>query len=480
LQQTLPPKQEGVYTASVPPDSEKLQDAVLEALHEFKLFKEIKKVEGRAESLQTAIELAAAVPTDLILIPKIKQFNVTYAGRNGVHYPKLVLWSLIEWASWFMADELYRIDMTCEFELRRGHDRNHLDTRISTTSLTKPISDIQRGIKIWGAVRVPGALHKDNFRKVGSTLLPHAARDMQVNILRNVMPAFRKVIQTSEVLKPAPKAPTVPGETTGLPLVPEVKQNAACIFGVDSYNELTLAPLSTAASDAKAFKEFLAASANPDYAASNLVLRVNQDATLAGMKRVLDEFVAMANKKKLGSAVFYFAGRGALARTETGDSAFYILPSDADITNLDGTALSLKLLASNLHLVNAEQVIIILDCGFDPSGAGRCAPTGAGFKGPVQFPEVLYSPANYSLLSAAAPGAPAFDSPALKAGLLTNFLIKAAHNPKLFGTSNTIEMRRLHEYLSTMVPAEANKLGATQEPGLFGSGAANTLFGKKE
>ncbi len=490
LQQAPLQPQEGVHAATVSPGPGEIQDSLVTMLRDLEVFKDVKSVEGQPDSVRSAISLASSAQSDLILIPKVKQFNVVYEGRNGTHIPKVIVWSLFEWMSWFMADELYRVDMTCEFDFRDGANGNLLYSQVRSVSTRKPVSDYQRGIKIWGIVRMPGSLNEKNYRNVGTVVGPHAIQDMHVNFLRSVLPAFERFSRTPAFTSRFSRTAVLPERTTRVdpketidtqpkPPVKEPERNIAYIFGVDDYDELTISPLKHAAADAKAFKEqLLAKSTKPQFKPDDLHVLVNEWASFNAMKRALDDAVA-SSKKKLKTVVFYFAGRGALGKSSAGDPMFYLLPQDADITNLEGTALSLRRLASGLRPVNAEQVIVILDCGFDSAGKGRSAPTGVKFISSVKYPSALRTHAGYSILAAAGAGRAAYESGVLKSGLLTNALVRGAGSARVLGSDRALGMREAYDYAKTAVPVEARKLGFMQEPYLFGTAPLNVLYGKK-
>jgi uncharacterized caspase-like protein len=222
----------------------------------------------------------------------------------------------------------------------------------------------------------------------------------------------------------------------------------------------------------------LAKSSAPKFKFDDIHLVQNEWASLSKMKTALNDAVS-ASKQKLLTVVFYFAGRGAVAQNDDGDPVYYLLPQNADLTNLAGSALSLGELAGSLRSVNAENVIIILDCGFDATGAGRSAPTGARFLSAINYPTALHTRPGYSLLTAAAAGAPAYESESVSAGLLTTALLKAAESREALGSDGSLEMREAFKYLETAVPSQANKLGLRQSPKLFGTGTSSVLTGGK-
>jgi hypothetical protein len=202
LQQVPLYPREGVYAATVEPDARQIQDSFAAMLRDLEIFKEVRQVEGEAtNSAEAAVSAARAVKSDIILVPKVKQFDVTYVGHNGAHVPKLIVWSLFEWISWFMADEIYRLDMTCEFDFRYGSDGERIKSYLRAVPAERPVSDIQRGIKIWGIVRIPGSLHEGNFRNVASVLEPHAVQEMQVDFLSSVLPAFQRIARALHCLR---------------------------------------------------------------------------------------------------------------------------------------------------------------------------------------------------------------------------------------------------------------------------------------
>lgn len=465
----LPPYRapEGVFAASVAPDTGVIQNSFVESLRELELFKEVKKVKGgRPGSGWEAFQLSRNEGADLVLVPKVTQFNVTYEGRNNFYIPKLILWSLLEFASWVIADEKYRVDMTCEFELRRSDNSIVIArSRRHPIHTVKPVNDFQRGIKLWGMVKVPNSLTQDNFKNVASAMSSHVSREMEVSFVRNVWPSFyRKIPQQ---IKPPPVDDDDDDDDDG---DRKPRTNMACIFGIDSYDELTLSPLKYAAADAKAFHRLLATSLHPVFAKS---IFTNKSATREKMKEALKKARGISRNKKLGTFVFYFAGRGALVK-EKGRSVFYLLPRDANAVDLKGTAFSLEDLEDDLLFISAERLIVILDCGFDPSGEGRSVPTRAKFLR-LNFPKSLLNKSRLSLLTACPPGKPAYESNRLRHGLLTHLLLEAASNPKVLGDDHALQMNDAFKYVGDNM----QDLNDKQFPRLLGPSKSNTLIGLK-
>ncbi len=485
MKQVFKPKKQGATTVSVIPDTAAIQDVVVTVLRDLELFRDVDRVEGAPEDEPAAIEMASAAKPDFVLVPKVTQFDVSYVGRNGNYIPKLVLWSLLEWASWFVADEPYRVDMTCEFSFRDGENGNMLYHQTVSVSTEKPVTDFQRGIKIWGIVRIPGSLNDKNYKNVGFVVGPHAVQEVGLGFLQNVIPAYYRFTKTDRFAKRFSRSPDKkpirpvkpPERDLPPPEVVEAVRSIAYIFGVDSYDELSFDPLNHAAADAAAFKELLTKSLKPEFKSDDVHILLNEWASRSAVKGALDDLIA-SSKEKLDTVVFYFAGRGAITENEGDQASFYILPQDAEAVNVEGSGLSLEDLASSLRLVNAEHVIVILDCGFEPFGAGRSVPTGARFAGALNFPSSIYRKEGYALLTASSPGKSAFESGELRHGIFTNALIKAGSEVRKY--NRDFDLRRAFKYLASAVSDGAKRAGTKQQPQLLGSeGVKVILLGEK-
>lgn len=132
------------------------------------------------------------------------------------------------------------------------------------------------------------------------------------------------------------------------------------ILGINAYQN-GVPKLSTAAADAQKLNQIL-----KDKHEYECLLRVDQDVTLAGLKKLLDEDLPqlVTNDDRV---LFYFAGHGVATNGDEGPEG-YLLPQDARLDD-DRTFLQMTELNQSLCALQCRHMLVILDCCF--AGAFR-------------------------------------------------------------------------------------------------------------
>lgn len=131
----------------------------------------------------------------------------------------------------------------------------------------------------------------------------------------------------------------------------------ALIIGVGSYADARLrVPGGTTANDARALAALLR---DPQLAAYlNAQVNVLLDAK-ASRTNILDALEDLANRAHGGTALIFFAGHG----EPVGDS-YALLPYDADLKDLAGTAITAEVFHQRVAKVraNAQRLVVLLNC----------------------------------------------------------------------------------------------------------------------
>ncbi|HEX5602471.1 MAG TPA: caspase family protein, partial [Pyrinomonadaceae bacterium] len=132
------------------------------------------------------------------------------------------------------------------------------------------------------------------------------------------------------------------------------------ILGINAYQN-GVPKLSTAAADAEMLNQIL-----KDKHGYECLLRVDQEVTLNGLKKLLDEDLPQMVTKD-DRVLFYFAGHGVATNGDDGPEG-YLLPQDARLDD-DRTFLQMTELNQSLCALQCRHMLVILDCCF--AGAFR-------------------------------------------------------------------------------------------------------------
>ncbi|HKG59671.1 MAG TPA: caspase family protein [Pyrinomonadaceae bacterium] len=132
------------------------------------------------------------------------------------------------------------------------------------------------------------------------------------------------------------------------------------ILGINAYQN-GVPKLSTAAADAETLSQILT-----DKHEYECFLRVDQEVTLSGLKKLLDEDLPQLVTPN-DRVVFYFAGHGVATNGDDGPEG-YLLPQDARLDD-ERTFLPMTELNQSLCALQCRHMLVILDCCF--AGAFR-------------------------------------------------------------------------------------------------------------
>lgn len=164
-------------------------------------------------------------------------------------------------------------------------------------------------------------------------------------------------------------------KTITVQYIEKLKNIWAVVIGIDKYPNIR--QLKYAVNDAGLFYDHLVK--RNQIPAENVLLLLNQDATLTKIRSVLGTDL----KNKAGKddmVVIYFAGHGATerdAQSPDGDGLEkYLLPVDADLKDLYATGLPMEELSRIFNRIRSERLIFIADACYSGASGGRTI--GAG------------------------------------------------------------------------------------------------------
>ena len=149
----------------------------LDLLEKTRAFRSVTLLEG--ENVESVLETARHEGIDIIVTGRTSFGGVTYKGHTGWRVPKVVVWSISEFLSALMADEVYTVEASATLDLYSVHRRSRIESVKASTRTRVVLNDYQRGFKIWGIWRVPSSLHKGNFAKIREAAAASVAEDLK-------------------------------------------------------------------------------------------------------------------------------------------------------------------------------------------------------------------------------------------------------------------------------------------------------------
>lgn len=168
------------------------------------------------------------------------------------------------------------------------------------------------------------------------------------------------VIALLLLLAPAPAQPQG-RDLHVLPAAPGLEEayqrSWAVVVGVDRFRDRRIPPLAYAVNDARSVAQALGPLGFP---ADNIIVLVNEDASRAGIERVLSRVVRRASGPN-DRLLIFFAMHGVTAPLPHGGEEGYLLPHDADIDDLPLTALSMQQLKQIGQRIPAKHILIAVD-----------------------------------------------------------------------------------------------------------------------
>jgi len=199
-------------------DSNVLKDSakvISDALEKAGIFKSVSVVSET--DFERALEVSRMNGAEIVILPRVSYGEVRYEDHTGWRIPKIIIWSISEFLSALIADEIYSIEAQAVLDLYSTYNRRSLPVRIEASSKTKVVlNDYQRGFKIWGIWRVPSSLHEGNYKNIREEASMAVIEDIKSAVLVNLInwcepvrlaKLFKEPAKLSETQKP-PVQPT--------------------------------------------------------------------------------------------------------------------------------------------------------------------------------------------------------------------------------------------------------------------------------
>jgi hypothetical protein len=235
----------------------------------------------------------------------------------------------------------------------------------------------------------------------------------------------------------------------------------AVIIGINRYEKVPA--LEFAVQDAQAVQKWIEATGF-----DHVTTILDKEATQRRILSDLFQFLPR-NIKSNDRLLFYFAGHGETEDLPGGGKRGYILPVDADPSDLAGTAISMEQLRSLSSLIPARHILYAMDSCYSGLGLSRstgASATATGFLKKVGFLRAV------QIVTAGGKGEQAQERAGK--GLFTGFFLKALAGAADLNQDNVVTGTELGAYLR---PAVSDASNQAQTP-LFGrlEGEGEFLF----
>ncbi|MDF1592887.1 MAG: caspase family protein [Desulfobacterales bacterium] len=242
-------------------------------------------------------------------------------------------------------------------------------------------------------------------------------------------------------------------KTVTVQYVEKLKNIWAVVIGIDKYPNIR--QLKYAVSDAGLFYDHLVK--RNQIPAENVMLLLNQDATLMKIKSVLGTDL----KNKAGKddmVVIYFAGHGATerdAQSPDGDGLEkYLLPFDADLKDLYATALPMEELSNIFNRIRSERLIFIADACYSGASGGRTIGM-SGMRASISeaFIDRIAGGKGRVIMTASGANEVSAEKDELGHGVFTYYLVEGLKGKADTDRDGVVTVDEAYNYVSRHVPA---------------------------
>lgn len=248
----------------------------------------------------------------------------------------------------------------------------------------------------------------------------------------------------------------------------------AVVIGINDYTNIR--KLKYAVNDARAFHDLLIS--NNKIPEENVSLLINQKASLTNLRSTLGtKLKNYAGKEDM--VIIYFAGHGATeqdAMSPDGDGLEkYLLPYDADLTDLYSSALPMREISHIFHRIKSERIIFIADACYSGASGGRTV-SFSGIRANISnaFLDRIISGKGTIIITASAANEVSIENAEFKHGVFTYYLLEALRGKADIDNDGIITVDEAYRYVSDRVPKAT---GQEQHPVKKGSVEGSLIFG---
>lgn len=267
---------------AIPPSEEWLLRLLIDSTERVRLFREIRGVVRDVED-------AWKIGSDIVVLPKLKEYRVYYSGTNKLFVPNIIAWLFLLVPSWFIRDEAYGLRGEIEFSFISTHSGKELLSRTVTFETERSLNDFERGWQLLGIFRVPKSLSEHNWQKVERVLRQQVEKEIRLAVVRLMNEDVRSSLLSTSCRE-------------------KMAKRSALVVGLSRYESEQLPQLKFAADDAIAFRKLLLQSTDQLPAERNIKILTNDAATKETVMKTLQSI--LKRLKPQDEFFFYFAGYG--------------------------------------------------------------------------------------------------------------------------------------------------------------------------
>ena len=276
-------------------------------------------------------------------------------------------------------------------------------------------------------------------------------------------------IEVYRMATPPVEAP-VPAPTPPLASISDspatIRSVHVLVIGIASYQDSNIPKLNCTLLDARAVYEFFRSAENSPARASNVHLlsdHPNDDGLRAdkrGMMLAINRYLVKKAVHKDDMAILYFAGHGDVGKHPTKGTEYYLLPSDAEMSDLFVTAIELREFQRLWNAIPAGTKLLIADACNSGGFSGLRGPGG------VTGVESMGGEAK-AVFSACKSNQSSMEVSQLGHGLFTYVLLgglKGKADMVCGDNDGRVTLAELKRWLDKQVPLEARRMGGNQTP----------------
>ncbi len=419
-----------------------VQAMAVESLTTASIAASIRPLPLSAQGHAAGLAAAWAGGDDLLLEIEVTRCEARYIGTTGWYVPNLILWIEFVFPAWFVRDERYAVDIAARATLTAVATGREVWSGQLRGGYEAPLDDFERGVILFGSLRVPGALDGANFAAIGEQLHPHAAVAWQRDLAVRIDGAFRTLAGTPAYAR-------------------ATRRTLGVLIGCGTYYDPALMNLKFPSADVKAMEQWMRRAGADD---RQLLLLTDERATRTAVLAGVREF--LAKRARAGDrVVIHFSGYAA----PDGEGGVVLLPYDADPKRPGATGIGLDEIAAAVAEIPGAEVLVLLDTGLGDGAGTRWADCGLAAPDATQVRDAIArigARANTTVLAACEPGEGAAEVGEQRRGLLTLSWLLAVADARDRNSDGRISVDEAFRDVRRAVQMHALLSGRTQNPQL--------------
>ncbi|MFP6871599.1 MAG: caspase family protein, partial [Nitrospinota bacterium] len=239
----------------------------------------------------------------------------------------------------------------------------------------------------------------------------------------------------------------------------------ALIIGIGKYGDKRIPRLDYTSADARAMYEVLTDPRHGRFLKKNVQLLLDEKATAKEIRRAFTRIRRRARPQDM--VLIFYSGHGAPEEGST-----YWVPYDADIDDLDSTAVSNNYITRQLGRIRAKRLITFLDSCYSASIVEKKDKPKALFD--QDFFDKFRGTGRVTITASDGKEL-SIESKELGQGVFTHYLVEALKGKADRNKDGAVELEEIWDHVRRRVTDEAQRRGNRQRPQLIGSLSAGLL-----